>query len=517
MSTTNEHTPSFWPPLFVVVTGAFAAILNSSSINVAIPKLMSIFGVDTNQIQWVLTAYMLASAVVIPITGFLGDRFGNKKVFVTALIIFTVGSVLCSLAWSNNALIAFRVIQALGGGVIMPVSMAIIYRIVPMNKIGLALGVWGMAIIMGPAFGPTLGGYILEHFNWRLLFLINIPVGLLGIFLSGILLKETPLRKDTTFDFWGFFLCTISCSALLLALNQGTKEGWSSYYIVMLFIISIFTLLLFILVELYGTDPMLDLRLLKNRTFTFSVIVGGLINIGLFGGIFLTPIFTQNLMGLSAYESGLLLLPASLVTGFMMPISGFLFDKIGAKLIGFIGVSILAVFTLQFHYLNVNTSKEHIIFIMMVRSFGMGLAMMPISTVGMNVVAKQLVGRASSLSNVIRQVFASFGVAIFSTYMQNRQVLHGAHLSEGISYLAPGTTISLSQLQEALTSYGLASSQISSVSLSYIYSVVQKQALVNAIDDTFLLAAIFIFFAIPPIFFIVETKKEKNKKEAVNT
>lgn len=510
----STDEPSFWLPLFVIVTGAFAAILNNSSINVAIPKLMSIYGVSANEIQWVLTAYMLTSGVVIPITGYLGDRFGNKRVFIVAMAIFTVGSVLCSIAWSNNSLIAFRVIQALGGGVIMPVSMAIIYRIVPLNKIGLALGVWGMAAIMGPAIGPTLGGYIIEHFNWRLLFLINIPVGLLGIFLSIILLKETPIRLETKFDFWGFFLSTVGCFALLLALSQGAKEGWSSYYIVTLFIVSFFSLLLFVLFELGSTDPMLDLRLLKNRTFTLSVLVSGFINIGLFGGVFLMPLFTQNLMGLSPYETGLLMLPASLITGVMMPISGVLFDKFGAKTIGFLGVTILAVSTLKLQYLSVDSSKSWIIIIMMIRSFGMGLAMMPISTVGMNVVAKHLVGRASSLSNVIRQIFASFGIAIFSTYMQNKQIFYGAQLSDGVNYSSPGVVVGLNQLKEGLLSAGLSEGQVSSTSLAYIWGLIQKQALVSAIDDTFLLAAIFIFLAIPPIFFIVETKKAKPQSES---
>jgi EmrB/QacA subfamily drug resistance transporter len=187
---------SFWLPLFVIVLGAFAAILNNSSINVAIPKLMAIFGVATDDIQWVLTAYMLTSALVIPSTGYLGDKYGNKKVFITALSIFTLGSVLCSLSWSCNYLIAFRVLQGIGGGAIMPVSMAIIYRLVPPQKIGMALGIWGMAAVMAPAIGPTFGGYLIDHFNWRLIFLINCPVGIMGIVLSALLLEETPTRQE---------------------------------------------------------------------------------------------------------------------------------------------------------------------------------------------------------------------------------------------------------------------------------------------------------------------------------
>ena len=188
---------SFWLPLMVVVLGAFAAILNNSSINVALPKLMTIFGVASDEIQWVLTSYMLVSGVVIPVTGYLGDRFGTKKVYLLSSLVFTLGSLLCSFAWNNTSMIFARVIQGLGGGMIMPISMAIVYRIVPRHRIGLALGVWGMAAVCAPAIGPTLGGYIVDHFNWRLLFTINIPVGIAGIILGYLLLVESPLNKGS--------------------------------------------------------------------------------------------------------------------------------------------------------------------------------------------------------------------------------------------------------------------------------------------------------------------------------
>ncbi|GAB6181378.1 DHA2 family efflux MFS transporter permease subunit [Desulfotomaculum defluvii] len=501
--------PSFWLPLFVLVTGAFAAILNNSSINVAIPKLMTIFGVSANEIQWVITAYMLSSAVVIPITGYLGDRFGNKRVFILSTVLFTFGSVLCALSWSNSSLIAFRVLQGIGGGIIMPVSMAIIYRIVPIQKIGLALGVWGMAAVMGPAVGPTLGGYILEHFNWRLLFIINVPVCILGIFFSIHLLKETPVRTDSKFDYWGFLYASVGCFSLLLALSQGSKEGWTSYYIVMLFIISFFSLLLFVMTELYNNDPMLDLRLFKNRTFTFSVIIGGLINIGLFGGVFLTPLFTQNLMGLTAYETGILLFPSALVSGLMMPLSGVLFDKFGAKMIGFVGIAITAIGTIQLNYISMDTSKQTIAMLMVIRSIGMGLSMMPLTTVGMNVVAKHLVGRASSLGNVCRQIFASFGLAFMTFYMQHRQTFHVARLSDSVSYDSPVASYFTGQFQGMLVASGASTDAASSGAIGLIYGMVQKHAMVFAINDTFLISSFFLIAALPMIFFL---QGKKNKK-----
>jgi len=279
MLQTGENNPaapgSFWLPLFTVVLGAFAAILNNSSVNVAIPKLMTIFGVDTDKIQWVVTTYMLTSGVVIPVTGFLGDYLGSKRLYIIALSVFTLGSLLCSLAWSLNIMIIARIIQGIGGGVIMPVSMAIIYKIVPRDKIGTALGVWGIAAMAAPAIGPTLGGYVIDHLSWHFVFSLNIPVGILGILLAVFLLPSEKPHLERKFDFWGFVLVIGGCFAFLLALSQGHKEGWTSQYIVNLLLGGFFALILFVFVELEQDNPILDIRILKNKIFSLSVVASG--------------------------------------------------------------------------------------------------------------------------------------------------------------------------------------------------------------------------------------------------
>lgn len=500
---------SFWLPLLVVVIGAFAAILNSSSINVALPKIMSIFGVSAEDAEWILTAYMLTSGVVIPITGYLGDRLGTKRVYLGCTAIFTLGSVLCSLAWSNGSMVAARVVQGIGGGAMMPVSMAIVYRIVPKEKIGLALGVWGMAAICGPAVGPTLGGYIVDNFNWRFLFTMNIPVGLIGLFLAYLLIPEGPLRKNLKFDLWGFILSAVGCFTLLLALSEGTSEGWTSYYIVTLFTFSFFALLLFVIVELSQEQPMLDLRLFKNGIFSISVSAGSLITVGLYGGVFLIPLFTQNLMLMTPYETGLLLMPAAIVTALMMPVSGFLFDRFGAKFLAVAGLSMTAWGTYEFHNLNLNTSSQSIMIYAVIRSLGMGLAMMPITTAGMNTVPVSQVGRASALNNVSRQIAGSFGIAILTAIMQNRQVFHAARLAEGISVDSASVNI-MAQLQGYL-SYAGAGTQAKSVMLAVMSGLVAQNSMVQAIDDTFIVAALFIFIAVPLAFLL----KKQGKRETV--
>ncbi|GBF32905.1 membrane component of multidrug resistance system [Desulfocucumis palustris] len=504
MEDNQKQRAGYWLPLFVVVLGAFAAILNNSSVNVAIPKMMAIFGVSAGDIQWVLTAYMLTSGVVIPIMGYLGDAYGAKRIYLYCLMVFTAGSVLCGLSWNNNSMIAARVIQGIGGGAIMPISMAIIYRIVPREKIGMALGVWGMAAVTGPAIGPTLGGYIVEHLNWRFLFLMNVPVGLLGIALGGMLLPESPIKKGLKLDFWGFLTSSTGCFALLLALSQGQKEGWHSYYIVSLFILAFYLLLMFVIIELTTPQPMLDLRLFKNKIFSISVIGGCVVYIGLFGGVLLIPLFTQNLMGKSAMDTGIMLMPAALVTAVMMPVSGALFDRMGARTVTLVGLTILALGTFEFKNLSINSTTTYVMLIASLRSLGMGLSMMPMTTAGMNTVPVQEVGRASALNNVCRQVAASFGVAGLTTIMQDRQAFHYAHLAESISITSPVAPNIIKQLDAlpgpAYTGQG--------TGLALASSLAAKEAAILAIDDTFIVAAAICAIAIPTALFLGRVRKK---------
>lgn len=498
----KDKEPSFWGSLFIIVLGAFAAVLNNSSVNVAIPKLMAIFGVDADRIQWVVTSYTLTSGMVVPVCAYLVNKFGDKRVFVAGLSVFTAGSVLCSMSWSASTLIASRVVQAIGGGVVMPVSMTIVYRIVPRKKIGIALGVWGMAMVVGPAIGPTLGGYIIDNFNWRLLFTMNIPAGVMGVLLSELLLSSSQSRTGLKFDFWGFIYSATGLFALLLALSEGHKEGWTSYYIIMLFVASFFLLALFVITELIVDEPLLDLRLLKKMAFTMSVLATGLATVGLFGGVFLTPLFAQNILGLTPYQTGLLLMPASLVTALMMPVSGMIYDRIGALVPGFAGIAVTAACTWELTKLTVDSSGHYITLVMMIRAVGLGLAMMPLTNAGMAVIPRQMTAGASSLNNTFRMVFASLGIAVLTATMTSRQAFHYLHMAEGVSLHSPVAVSFFGMLQGYMAMHGMSSAQAGGGAAAVLYGIVQKAALVQAIDDAFVVATVFVAAALPMIMFL---------------
>lgn len=423
----DKHEERYmWIAISVVIVGTFMAILDSSIVNVAIPKMMTIFSASTEQIEWILTGYMLTMSIVIPLTGYLGDRFGLKKLYVFALAVFTIGSALCGLATSTETMVAARVVQAIGGGMIMPVGMAMIYQIVPLEKRGLAIGIWGISAMAAPAIGPTLSGYIIQYMNWRLIFTLNIPVGIIGVTLAIILLKETPTRNDKTFDIFGAITSAVGLFTLLLALSKGNSEGWTSVYILGLFAVAAISLTSFIYIELHHEDPLLELRILKVFPYGLSMIISTITTIGMYGALFLMPLYLQNLRGYTPMQAGMLMLPAAIVTGIMMPISGRLFDKFGAKWITIIGLTILTAASYLLSRLSLQTSYNTIMMIMMVRGIGMGLAIMPTQTAGMNAIPRELSGRGTALNSTVKQVAGSFGISILTTILGHREAFYTA-------------------------------------------------------------------------------------------
>jgi len=496
-----------WSILLVIIIGTFMAILDSSIVNVALPKMMTIFSASTDQIQWVLTAYMLTLGVVMPVSGFLGDTFGYKRTYIAALSLFVIGSTFCGMAWGVNTMVGARIIQAIGGGIMQPLGMALIYKSFPRSKIGMVLGFWGIAAMTAPAIGPTLGGYLVEYVNWRLIFYINLPIGLFNLFLAGVILKESELIKGKHFDFVGIITSSIGLFSILLALSDGNKSGWTSPYIVGLLVVSLITLTIFVFNELQHPEPILDLRMLKNFTFTLSIIIGSLLAMGMFGAIFLLPILLQNVLGQTAMKTGLIMFPAALASGVMMPISGKLFDKYGARGVVVAGLFLVTWTTYVMNDFNNLTPYAVMTIWLTIRGAGMGLSMMPVTTAGMNVVPPLLVGRASALSNVIRQVSSSFGIAMFTTIMQHRQIYHFSNMAQSVNISSNEYIHLQSALTNMATSLGWGYGTTQTLGLSLIAQEITKQSMISAIGDCFIVAAALCLGALIMSFFLTEGKK----------
>lgn len=491
-----------WSAIIVVVFGTFMALLNSSSVNVAIPKLMTVFGASQDSIQWVLTGYMLSLAVVMPAAGYLADRYGYKRVFIIALSLFTVGSALSGLAWNVSSLVAARVIQAIGGGVMQPLSMALIYRNTPRNKIGTVLGIWGIAAMAAPAVGPTLGGYLVDYVGWRTIFYANIPVAILDLFLAFTYLEETPSVVGKEFDKYGLLSSSVGFFCLLLALSKGASKGWTSPFILSLLLISAVALTFFVIVELSHPEPIMELRLFKNFVFTLSLVITSVISIGMFGAIFLMPIYLQNVMGVSAMKSGLITMPSAIATAVAMPVAGRIFDKYGAKIVALPGLAVITVTTYMMHRFSLVTPFSWIIWLLVVRAIGMGLSLMPVTTAGTNTVPLTLIGRASSLNNVIRQVMSSFGIAMFTTIMNTRQAVHFTNLAQGVSLSGSQAAGFQAWMAHISQSMGWTLGVAKVLGLAVVTKHVALLAMAESIADCYEVAAGMCFVALVLCFFL---------------
>jgi EmrB/QacA subfamily drug resistance transporter len=485
-------------PVLVALIGAFMAILDSSIVNVAIPSIMTVFNANPSTVQWVSTVYLLALGVVVPLSGWLGDWLGFKRLYIFSMAVFVGGSLLCTLAWDLNSLILARVVQAAGGGMIMPTTMAMIYRMVPRERIGGGMGIFGIALLVAPAIGPTLGGYLVEYVNWRWIFTINLPIGVIGILLSLFVLPEFQSKHPGRLDIAGALTSASGLFCLLLALSKGADWGWGSEKTILLFTASFFALTLFVYLELTSANPLLDLRVFKYTTFTMANLTIVATTVGMFAGLFFLPLFLQSIRGIGAMQTGLLLMPGALLSGAMMPISGRLYDRIGPRPLVIVGLLLLAGVTYLFHNLNLLTATSTIIVWVMFRGMVMSFANMPAQTAALVDIPTELVGRASALTNIIGRVSSSFGISVLTSILTSRQAFHAARISWTVSAANPAAAGWLARAG-ALAGGG---TRGRTAALAYLQGMVAKSSFVNALDDIFLITSAFTLLALLPAFFL---------------
>ncbi len=434
-----------WIVLTIVMIGMIMAMLDLSIVNVSIPKIMADFGSNVADIEWVVTAYMLAFAVLMPLTAWFRDRVGHKFLFTVSLLVFTVGSLLCGMAWNIPSLIAARVIQALGGGAMNPTGMAMIAEAFEAKERGKAMGMFGVAIILGPALGPTLGGFLTESFGWRSVFLVNLPIGIMGAIMAmEMLVSDKPGNEShRPFDAWGFIFLTLFLIAFLLGVSRGETEGWTSRYILTCAALSVIGFSGFILVETMVRDRIMDLTLFKYPVFSISILISIIRSVALFGGVFLIPLFLQQLKGLSAVQSGLLLMPGSLIMAVVMPIVGWLINRSSPRFLAMTGLTILAYSLFLYTDISIYMSDWQILYPTIIRGIGMCFLMAPIMTLALNAVPRQKAGMASSMLSITQQVGGAIGIAILSTVLDNRTKFH-------MSAAGPMMRIDLPQVMQAI-------------------------------------------------------------------
>ena len=423
-------------PLAVLIAGMFMSVLDVSIVNVAIATIQSDFGGSTADVAWITTAYSLVLGVIVPASAWLGDRFGLDRVYMISLAGFALASALCGLAWSLNSLIAFRVIQAIPGGLLPVVTLTMVYRIVPRQKIGTAMGMYGLGIVFAPAIGPTLGGYLVEYVSWRLVFYINVPVAVLGLLAAAVALPKFTRAPTRPFDVWGFITVAMGLVALLLAFSEGASWGWSSYRVLILIVGGLLSLALFVTIELEVDHPLLNLEVFRSAAYTTSLIIMGVMMTGMFATLFYIPLFLQAGQGYQALDTGLLLLPQALVMAVLMPISGRLYDKIGPRWLVVSGLLVAALGSYGLARINPDMTREEVVMWMCIRAAGVGMAMMSIMTGGLASLNPNLTNSGSAINTVVQRVSAALGLAALTAMATAQQ----AQLAQGRADLLEGTS-----------------------------------------------------------------------------
>jgi DHA2 family multidrug resistance protein len=486
-------------------------ILDTTIVNIAIPRLQNAFGANLTSVQWVLTGYTLVQGVATPLTAFLSQRLGQKRLYLLALIGFTVGSALCGFSLNLPMLIFFRLIQGATGAFLAPLAITLLYSEFPVEERGLALGALGIPILLAPAIGPTLGGYIVTFMGWQLIFFINVPIGIAGVILGSMFLHESIAERQTHFDIPGFIFSAIGLALLLYGISDASTDGWGSSKVLGCLVFGILFLVIFVVVELNIASregqPLLDIRVFTSGPFTTSTIATVLVTFALYGGLFILPIYLQNLRGLSPYQAGLLLLPQAFASMLASVVSGRLVDKIGVRAVIIPGLVALAIALWLFSSLGIHTPYGSIQVALIVRSFALGFCFQPLYVSAFSEIQPPRLPQATAVSTTVRFVVSSFAVAVMATLVQSETALHYAHLAEQVTPLSPLAKL-IPSLQGLFMLHGASASAAYQAAIQELAGLVQLQAAILAMQDSFRISLILTVAAIIAAFFVRSRKSQ---------
>ncbi|HFN9088589.1 TPA: DHA2 family efflux MFS transporter permease subunit [Staphylococcus aureus] len=487
--------------LAALLFGMFIAILNQTLLNVALPKINTEFNISASTGQWLMTGFMLVNGILIPITAYLFNKYSYRKLFLVALVLFTIGSLICAISMNFPIMMVGRVLQAIGAGVLMPLGSIVIITIYPPEKRGAAMGTMGIAMILAPAIGPTLSGYIVQNYHWNVMFYGMFIIGIIAILVGFVWFKLYQYTTNPKADIPGIIFSTIGFGALLYGFSEAGNKGWGSVEIETMFAIGIIFIILFVIRELRMKAPMLNLEVSKFPTFTLTTIINMVVMLSLYGGMILLPIYLQNLRGFSALDSGLLLLPGSLIMGLLGPFAGKLLDTIGLKPLAIFGIAVMTYATWELTKLNMDTPYMTIMGIYVLRSFGMAFIMMPMVTAAINALPGRLASHGNAFLNTMRQLAGSIGTAILVTVMTTQTTQHLSAFGEELDKTNP---VVQDHMRELASQYGGQEG-----AMKVLLQFVNKLATVEGINDAFIVATIFSIIALILCLFLQSNKKAK--------
>lgn len=497
-----------------VIVAAMLELIDTTIVNVAINHISGNLGASIEDVSWVVTSYAIANVIVIPLSGFLGNLLGRRTYFIGSIILFTVASLLCGLSDNIWTLVLFRFLQGIGGGALLPTSQAILYEIFPPEERGAATGIFSMGLVLGPTVGPLLGGYLVDYLSWEWCFFVNIPIGLLAAWSAFTFIREPKSsHKVQKIDWTGIGLLAAGIGSLQFILERGESKDWfDTPYITWFTLIAVVSLVAFVWWELNTEHPAVDLSVLsRSKNLAIAAVLTFIVGYGLYGSLFVFPVFVQRLLGFTAVLTGLVLFPSALLTGVIsLPLGIALQRGASAKLLMSFGMASFMVFCWELGQATMQSGAADFFWVLLLRGLSLGFIFIPVTMLAVTGLHGRDIGQATGLNNMVRQLGGSFGIAITNTYVAKRVAAHRTELVGHLSPYDPETLERLSSIQQAAGSRA-ALSPVDAEQLAHraLDATVMVHSYHLAYMDAFMLIAVLFAFCLPLLFFIREEKGAK--------
>lgn len=496
----GQNSWSKWIIALTVMLPTLIEIIDTSVVNVALDSIRGSLSAGIDESTWTITSYLVSNAIIIPMTGWLSRVFGRKRYLVFSIMLFTLSSFLCGISWNLQSLVAFRILQGIGGGALQPISQSILLETFPRKQHGMAMAIFGVGIMFGPIIGPLLGGWITDNWSWHWIFFINIPIGVISVLMALFFIVDPPYmrRMSMKIDYWGLVLLAVGLGSLQIVLDKGQMEDWfSTGYITVLTAVSIVTLLLFVYVEYVTEHPIVDLKTFRNISFSTGTVVMFFAFFNLFGSIVLLPVYLQTLMGYTSTLSGMVLGPGGVATLLAMPLAGRLVTKVNPKGLLVFGIVVSAYSTFLMSRFNLHADFNTIIWPRIVLGIGMGFLFIPLTTLTMSSVSREEMGNASAIYNLLRNLGGSFGVAFVTTIISRRAQFHEVRLADHLTPFDRNYQIAAGNAAQALQLQGLDPGTAGQGGLAMIYGQMLRQASMISFNDAFYLLSVLMVCILP--------------------
>ncbi|TDS17424.1 MDR family MFS transporter [Sphingobacterium paludis] len=504
---------------FTCILCALLEIVDTTIVNVALNDMKGSLGATLTDVAWVITAYAIANVIIIPMTSWLSQQFGRRNYFAASIIIFTVSSFLCGNATNIWELVAFRFLQGMGGGALLVTAQTILTETYPPEKRSMAQAIYGMGVIVGPTLGPPLGGYLVDNFSWPYIFYINVPLGILATIMTIYLVKSPSYGQKQSakeVDWWGMVFLIMFIGSLQFVLEHGQQDDWfEDRTIVLLSILSFLGLFFFIWRELTYAKPIVNLRVLKDKNLQIGTVMSFILGFGLFGSTFIIPIYTQSILGWTATDAGMLLIPSSIMTGLMMPFIGKMIQSgVPQKYMVALGLCIFFGYSLFMYGIITNdTGSEHMFWPLIIRGIGLGLLFVPIMTLSLSTLSGKSIGEGASFTGMSRQLGGSFGIALITTFISRDSQYHRIDLIGHIDPSRFEVQQRIEGLQASFIGKGFSANEALAKAYQLIDGSVMKQATILSYMDVFLYLGVLFLVCVPFVLFI---KQGKNKVDTSN-